>query len=186
MEAVMAEGKRLFLALWPDQSLQETLYSLARRLQKTQGGRRTRKENIHLTLVFLGQVHADKEMELRNRLRQVEAAPFELVIDKSGSFAQARVNWVGPSLQPRSLKGLYNAIRMIAQDVGYRGDNRGFTPHITLLRKSSETVVHDIRPLSWQVNSFYLIESVQTRAGVHYQVVEEFKLTEEQAEDVSV
>ena len=47
-------SRRLFLACWPDQTLQELLDDLARRLHKKNGGRKTARENIHLTLVFLG------------------------------------------------------------------------------------------------------------------------------------
>jgi 2'-5' RNA ligase len=174
----MSESKRLFLACWPDQSLQETLYRLARRFQREHGGRRTARENIHLTLVFLGQVHREKEMELRYRLRNTESAAFELVINKAGAFPGASVCWVGPAVQPKGLKELYGLLRLTTHELGFHTDDKPFVPHITLLRKSRAMVSHDIKPVAWRVGSFYLIESVQTRAGVEYRIVEEFVLTD--------
>ena len=181
----MAESKRLFLACWPEQSLQETLYSLARRFQREYGGRRIACENIHLTLIFLGQVRQEKEIELRSRLRLIEAAHFELVINKAGAFPRAKVCWVAPSVQPDALKELYRILLKTVHDMGFDTDDRPFRPHITLLRKSRAVNAHDIKPLGWEVGSFYLIESVQTRDGVQYRIVEEFRLTDKVAEEKS-
>jgi 2'-5' RNA ligase len=47
---------RLFFACWPDAALQEQLAQLGRQLQRQSGGKPSRRENLHLTLVFLGDV----------------------------------------------------------------------------------------------------------------------------------
>jgi len=146
-------GRRLFLACWPEQSLQETLYSLARRLQRKYGGRKIARQNIHLTLLFLGQVYQQKEQQLRDRLRLLDAKEFEL-----------------------------GALRLISNQLGFDAADKPFRPHVTLLRKSHAAALQEIKPLSWKVDSYYLIESVQTGAGVEYRIVEEFALADEQKE----
>ena len=173
------KGRRLFLACWPDQSLQATLYSLARRLQRKHGGRRTPRQNIHLTLLFLGQVHKQKEQEFRDRLRSLDANEFELELDRVGSFGRCKIKWVGPSIQPNALRTMYSDLRLISNEFGFHTDEKAFRPHITLLRNSHGAAVQEIKPLSWKVDSYYLIESVQTREGVEYRIVEEFKLSDE-------
>ena len=176
-------GRRLFLACWPEQSLQETLYSLARRLQHKYGGRKVARQNIHLTLLFLGQVYQQEEQQLRHRLRLLDAKEFELELDKVGSFGgRWKINWVGPSMQPEAMKSLYSALRLISSELGFDAADTPFRPHVTMLRKSPAAAREEIKPLSWKVDSYYLIESVQTGAGVEYRIVEEFELAEEKKE----
>jgi len=82
VNAGKASSRRLFLACWPDQTLQDLLDSLAQRLQKKHGGRKTVRENIHLTLIFLGQVQPHKEQQLRQQLRTLDVKQFDLELDE--------------------------------------------------------------------------------------------------------
>ena len=176
-------GRRLFLACWPEQSLQATLYSLARRLQRKYGGRKISRQNIHLTLLFLGKVYQQKEQQLRDRLRLLDAREFELELDKVGSFGgRWKINWIGPSMQPEAMKSLYSALRLISSELGFDAADKPFRPHVTLLRNSRVAALEEVKPLSWKVDSYYLIESVQTGAGVEYRIVEEFELADEKKE----
>ncbi len=171
-------GRRLFLACWPDQSLQELLYDLAKQLQLKQGGRRTKKENIHLTLVFLGQVHQQKEQNLRKRLRLLDIKQFDLELDHTGSFTHCRINWVGPSSRPSGLNELQSVLKRISHEAGVSSDNRPYRPHISLLRDAATHAGHAIKPVHWKVKKYCLIESTLRRTGVEYNVVEEFPLAE--------
>jgi 2'-5' RNA ligase len=54
--SLTARPLRLFFACWPDAALQEQLAQLGRQLQRQSGGKPSRRENLHLTLVFLGDV----------------------------------------------------------------------------------------------------------------------------------
>ncbi len=85
---------------------------------------------------------------------------------------------VGSSIQPDALRTMYSDLLLISNELGIHTDNKAFRPHITLLRNSHGAAVQEIKPLSWKVNSYYLIESVQTREGVEYRVIEEFPLAE--------
>ncbi len=171
-------GRRLFLACWPDQSLQETLYDLARHLQLKHGGRRTKKENIHLTLVFLGQVHQEKELQLRQQLRLLDFKQFDLELDQAGSFTHCRINWVGPAIMPRGLKELHAVLKRVIQQLGYHSEQGSYVPHISLLRDCHSEYEHAIRPIQWKVNKYCLIESRKKRDGVEYKILEEFPLAE--------
>ncbi len=172
-------GRRLFLACWPDQSLQELLYDLARRLQLKHGGRRTERENIHLTLVFLGQVHQQKEQQMRQRLRLLDIKQFNLELDQAGSFTHCRINWIGPSILPPRLKELYSVLKRISHELGFHTEQRSYRPHISLLRDSHSKTEHAIKPVKWKVNKYCLIESRKKREGMEYKVIEEFPLAED-------
>jgi len=172
-------GRRLFFACWPDQSLQGLLYDLARRLQLKHGGRRTERENIHLTLVFLGQVHQQKEQQLRQQLRLLDIKRFDLELDQAGSFTHCRINWIGPSIWPRGLKELHSVLKRISRELGFHSEQRSYRPHISLLRDSHSEAEHTMRPVHWKVDRYCLIESRKKRDGVEYRVIEEFPLADE-------
>jgi 2'-5' RNA ligase len=171
-------GRRLFLACWPDQSLQELLYDLARHLQLKHGGRRIERENIHLTLVFLGHVHPQNEQLLRQRLRLLDMKQFDLELDQTGSFTHCRLNWVGPSILPTGLKELHSVLKRISHEFALHTEQRAYHPHISLLRDSHSETEHAIKPIQWNVKKFCLIESRQKRGGVEYKTIEEFTLEE--------
>ena len=58
--AVWEETARVFFAIWPDAAAQKRLAELAEQLEAVCDGRKVRAENIHLTLVFLGEVSVDR------------------------------------------------------------------------------------------------------------------------------
>ena len=172
-------GRRLFLACWPDQSMQELLYDIAERLQIKHGGRRTERENIHLTLVFLGMVPQQKEQQLRQQLRLLDIKQFDLELDQTGSFTHCRINWIGPSIVPQGLQELHSVLNRISHELGFHTEERRYRPHISLLRNSHSETGRTIKPVQWKVNRYCLIESRQKRNGVEYKVIEEFPLAEE-------
>ena len=170
-------SRRLFLACWPDQTLQELLYDLARHLQLKHGGRTTSKENIHLTLIFLGQVQEHKERQLREKLRTLDIKQFDLELDETGAFTHCRINWVGPRLIPKGLKDLHNALSLISREFTSHSKEQPYQPHVSLLHNSQTEIEFDIQPMSWKVDRYCLIESKQKGDGVEYEIIEEFPLT---------
>ena len=171
-------SRRLFLACWPDQTLQELLDDLARRLHKKNGGRKTTRENIHLTLVFLGQVHQHQEQQLRQELRTLDVKQFDLELDQTGEFTHCRINWVGPRVIPRELSDLHKALKHISHGIGIDIEDRPYKPHVSLLRNAQYEGEQTINPIPWKVDRYCLIESKLKSNGVEYQILEEFPLAE--------
>jgi 2'-5' RNA ligase len=178
VNAGKASSRRLFLACWPDQTLQDLLDSLAQRLQKKHGGRKTVRENIHLTLIFLGQVHQHKEQQLRQQLRTLDVKQFDLELDEAGAFTHCRINWVGPRKIPKGLKDLHQALKNISHGLGIHTEERAYKPHVSLLRKAESQPEQAIEPIPWKVDRYCLIESKLKSDGVQYDILEEFQLAE--------
>ena len=176
MSTDTGSSRRLFLACWPDQTLQELLDSLAQRLQKKHGGRKTARENIHLTLIFLGQVQQHREQQLRKQLRTLDVKQFDLELDEAGAFTHCRINWVGPRIIPKGLKDLHQALKHISHDLGFHTEERPYKPHVSLLRKAKTQPEQAIKPIPWKVDRYCLIESKLKDNGVQYEILEEFQL----------
>ncbi|WAV92952.1 RNA 2',3'-cyclic phosphodiesterase [Oxalobacter aliiformigenes] len=148
--------KRLFLALLPDQTVVEQLA----RLQKDIPGRKTPRENLHLTLAFLGNQPVSAISGLTDFLDHTEFAPFRLSLDKTGYFPKIRLSWIGPTRIPEALDKLHETTRQFLIPAYIENKKETFRPHITLARQS---VLPDIKidaPIIWQVNRFALMQSV--------------------------
>lgn len=97
-----------------------------------------RKEGLHLTLKFFGQVASERVPPLEAAL--VEAAegcgPLSLCMTGIGSYPpghRARVIWIGLDA-PGGLELLQDRVERICEIAGYPLEGRPFRPHITLGR----------------------------------------------------
>jgi len=98
------------------------------------------KENLHLTLLFLGEV---EDRTLPALCRAVadccgEHPPFTLGVESVGCFPnprRPRVVWAGVAAGSAELIALHDALEPPLLDLGcYRREARQYTPHVTLGR----------------------------------------------------
>lgn len=165
---------RLFYAVMLDDNCKRALDSCCRALRPyLDKGRFTRLENLHLTLVFLGEADLDAA---KNCLHRLQAAPFEIVIAGLGRFRQpgGDVLWAG--VQPE--EGLLRAQRGLedlARQAGFPVEDRPYRPHLTLargVRLIPETNLADLDPLlpncGMQVKAVSLMESRREDGRLRY------------------
>jgi RNA 2',3'-cyclic 3'-phosphodiesterase len=166
-------ARRLFFALWPDPVLKAAIAGAARVPARATSGKRVRDEHIHLTLLFLGQVAADAEARLVRAAADVRVGPFDLELDRVGSFFRARVLWVGPSQVPAQLLELRRQLEAAAAAAAVAFDAKALVPHLTCYRDVRQALDPvPTAPLRWPVRSFALVHSV---AG-QYHVVSQWPL----------
>lgn len=98
-----------------------------------------RPEGIHLTLVFYGNTQAQLipsiEAILDRAARTVE--PMRLHLGGLGAFPnpkRARVLWIGIQGDLGPVHTLQRAVAQGSQGLGFKPDERGFNPHLTLGR----------------------------------------------------
>lgn len=96
-----------------------------------------RKEELHLTLKFIGDADEDGPMVAAVRHALAGVAPFELALGSGGSFggARPRVLWLGvggPGLP--ALRELAETIEVACLGAGFPRDEREFHAHVTLGR----------------------------------------------------
>ncbi|QDU64692.1 2'-5'-RNA ligase [Planctomycetes bacterium Pan216] len=96
-------------------------------------------ENLHLTLVFLGDVHVNDLNGITEALAEVgrEFDPYWLSLRAIGCFpkpARARIVWVGCDEGSDETTTLQDLIATQLEPFGYRRENRPYRPHVTIGR----------------------------------------------------
>ncbi len=168
-----ADTARLFFALWPDPDLKSELAAWAK--QVAGKGRPMRRENIHLTLVFLGATDTVLIPELIALAAGVRFAPFILRLDRAAYWKHNRIIWCGPDEEPQALAALVEDLRMRLDAGGIRYDRKAFVSHLTLVRDAAGlSAVPAWRPLVWETNDFALVASTRVEGRVAYQVLQRF------------
>ncbi|HWQ70042.1 MAG TPA: RNA 2',3'-cyclic phosphodiesterase [Patescibacteria group bacterium] len=98
-----------------------------------------RPENLHLTLKFLGQVEEDRIGAIGQAIAAAATGcgPVRLVFQGLGAFPrprEARVVWIGLSHGSEALVALQAKIEAALESLGFAGEARPFTAHLTLGR----------------------------------------------------
>ncbi|MEZ5583186.1 MAG: RNA 2',3'-cyclic phosphodiesterase [Candidatus Competibacteraceae bacterium] len=165
-----AGTRRLFLALWPDVTQRRQIADLAHPLT---GGRKVNAENLHLTLIFLGNTDSQRQQCYEQALQNISVPSFTLTLDLLGYWPKPHILWLGTSQPLSDLAGLVWELQKRLIGCGFKPKTRPFNAHVTLARKfpgpPPEAVVH--RPVIWPVQRIALIESCPQADGVYYHVL---------------
>ena len=165
--------------------------SIADRLAMTAGGvpgaRWIPRENLHLTLRFLGDTETPQAEDLVGELLTLRAPAFSLRLGGVGLFGDRRRTrqiWAGVEPQP-ALTHLQKKIEQAAQRSGFEPERRKFHPHVTLARlkdapKSKiQQFLHENGHLTtpaFEVAEFTLYRSYLSSDGARYEPQYDFDL----------
>ncbi len=158
---------RLFFALWPDDLTRSKLAATLASLPAL-SGRPVPLRNLHITLVFLGDITNEQQQQLIAEAPSVQAPPFDLVLSQLGCWPQASVAWLEPEAVPPPLPDLVRQLGTVCEQAGLTPDGRPYQPHLTIARKIKRVPAANIAPIHWQIREFALIESVRDRTGSEY------------------
>lgn len=140
------------------------------------------KENLHLTLLFLGHVEADKMDAVRDIATGIERKSFDLVLDTLEGFRQnnAHVLWIGPSESPPELGALHQSLRRQVREIGLHVGKGAYRPHVTLVRKAGLRGKLPEEPelgIQWTAHRCALIASELLPSGSRYEILIERSLS---------
>ncbi|MBU1237240.1 MAG: RNA 2',3'-cyclic phosphodiesterase [Gammaproteobacteria bacterium] len=194
MAKVAGEQCRCFFAVWPDAVAATALYELGRQAQADCGGRPMRRDTLHITLAFLGDIEAGRVADAKRVAETIVVSPFDLMLDRLGYWRHNRILWAGgvssrltfpkgtgrhevavPSnardgAQPHTF--LAEALGDGLRAAGFALDARPFVAHLTLLRDAHCTQVLPLpQPVVWPVREFVLAQSRLSRDGARYDIV---------------
>jgi 2'-5' RNA ligase len=114
-------------------------------------------ENLHVTLLFLGEVPDSEVPEVCQRVAEAVAdvAPFPVKVEGFGAFPEGRrprVLWAGITTGAEQLQHVHDLIEKPLHYMGFRREERRYVPHITLGRLKSERPVPNWPELVQQMN----------------------------------
>lgn len=107
-------------------------------LKQTTKANPTRKENFHLTLLFLGDIDEFHQNKIEKVLDQVTfISRFNLILGNIGTFNKGKdsIAWMGIHDGIESLHTLQQTIVQLINDLGYHFPF-DYQPHITLMRNA--------------------------------------------------
>lgn len=176
---------RSFLAVTPPEWAVDALLDLQEGLP---GANWTPAENLHLTLVFLGDQHRRTLEDLDAALLGVDAAPFELTLSGLGAFGgrDPRLLYADVVESP-PLRLLQAKVATAARRAEIALDGRRYAPHVTLARwgrgrVSAERLGAYLRAQSlfsaapFEVSRFGLYRSELGRDQAHHELMAEYPL----------
>ena len=148
MEAIISDSDlseeqvRSFISIdLEDQQILSRIASILSSLQSLGGDLKpVERENIHLTLKFLGNVSAPRLGEVKSSLQQVIFSAFTTEIKGAGAFPNLNhmnVVWVGVNEGWSQVEQIYEQVEKILSGLGFRREHRPFSPHITIARVRS-------------------------------------------------
>ena len=149
--------RRVFFALWPDESVRRQVVCTTRSAVRRSGGRATPPGNLHITLAFLGPL-TEADLARAVRVPPVASPAFPIVLDRLGFWEGSRVLWIGPSQIPAVLTRLEAVLWDALTAVGFERERRPYRPHVTLARKAGR-VEQAVAPVTWPVAELALVES---------------------------
>ena len=185
---------RIFIAINLPEDIKKELVSCQEKWQDLPV-RRTKKDNLHITLVFIGQVEDSQILEIGKTAKDV-------IINHHGfSINLHNICYGPPGIMPPKMvwamgeknkelseikKDLETAL-LNSENSGFNNpENRDFSPHITLGRIKQwewRRVEPEERPeinkdifLDFEVNSIDIMESRLRRGGSEYIILESISL----------
>lgn len=133
---------RLFVAAVLPQDLLEALSETSASLRDAVRGRYVAPDSLHVTLAFLGEVDAARLDELTEALACACAnhQSIEATLGELGSFGSPRRATLWQAVHGcRELPALADDVRAGLAHAGFAYDQKGFLPHVTLMRAADLT-----------------------------------------------
>jgi len=123
---------RLFVALPLPENVTDSLLALE---QGVPGARWSSREQLHLTLRFIGEVDGRDARAIDETLTAISARRFTLELKGIGAFGgkNPRALWAGVAAND-ALIHLQRKIESAIQRLGFHAEKRKYTPHVTLAR----------------------------------------------------
>jgi 2'-5' RNA ligase len=171
---------RVFFALWPQAAIQRQLYNVAREYQVKCGARVMRAETLHMTLQFIGNIKRSQLPEVISAADEVSAVPaFRLVLNTVLFWKHNRIGYATLSDSEPALKTLAATLQHALANKGFIADSTKFSPHVTLLRNVEHILApQNFMSVTWQVNSFVLVESLTVKQKTQYRILQEWSFTD--------
>ena len=191
MSETPAGAIRAFIAVRLSDEARRVVADLERLAGSPRGVRWVRRENLHVTLKFLGNVETKRIPALEESLRGLAniLLPFEIRLGAPGAFPslrRPRILWVGLEAGASELVSLAGQVEAAGRELGFQTEEREFNAHITIGRvkrpgdlgqmKRVLREAGELQAPPWMAAEFDLMQSDQTPDGSRYTQLTSFPL----------
>jgi 2'-5' RNA ligase len=184
------QSLRTFIALDMPPEIKTALEKYVQPLKSLRGRVSwVKRENLHLTLKFLGDTPANRVDEIAVALQEIAAKLTSFTADIAGSGVfpnekAPRVLWVGINDESETLLKLAQAIDECLYQFGFAKEKRAFTPHLTIGRVKDPRIPAIVCALKEkpfaampaQFNEIIFMQSELNPAGSIYTPLRKLKL----------
>ena len=176
---------RLFIAIDLPEEVKQVIEEIKEQIKDIKGVKPVRKQNLHLTMKFLGEVEEDKVNRIVEAIGKAEFKPFDLALGKLGFFPnekRIRVLWI----DAEPAEPLARLKKEIDKALPLFKDDHPFSAHLTFARikyiasdedkkKILELITNTkIEKKEFLVDKFVLYKSTLMPEGPVYEVVASF------------
>jgi len=149
---------RTFIAIELEDELKNYIFEKQQIIKSdSEKGNFARKENFHLTLRFIGETNPDQVEALKEAIDKTsqQFTFFDLKSGKMGYFPKKnkKIIWLGISEGQITLQQLFSELENNLHKQGFKKDERGLNPHITLGRQI--ILKKDFNKIAEEINILY-------------------------------
>lgn len=185
---------RTFIALEISEAIKEEIIRIQDEINKTNAisGKWVLKDNLHLTLKFLGDTPLDKVERVKEAIKDCfkEDKSINCDIAGVGVFPNdrfARVIWVRIKKGEIEIISLAKKLEKILSKLGFKKEKKDFKTHITICRPKQildrnqfqltlEKINRNFQPKEFVVNKIIFFESTLTPQGPNYATLSSISL----------
>ncbi|MGI5848492.1 MAG: RNA 2',3'-cyclic phosphodiesterase [Christensenellales bacterium] len=136
------------------------LVSLQNELKKIGKGHFTQKNNLHITLKFLGEVPSFKLKSITEAISEPKDNPFLLECQGVSIFNKNGIISVKVAGELGKLTTLYSTLEIALEKRGFEKEKREFRPHITLARNFRITDGCNVETIPYRCYGFKVEELI--------------------------
>lgn len=173
-----AELVRAFVAVLPPEAVARELERLLTHLRTMARLRWASRDQLHITLRFLGERPRPLLERAGETLRRLSVTPFEVTLSRAGGFpnlSRPRTLWLGGETGEAELADLARRVDDALFGLGIERETRPFRSHLTLARHRGEplpsSLLEELRRVpafSWTCSEIALMRSQLTPRGAVY------------------
>lgn len=176
---------RLFIGIPLEKKLVNEIYSLYNKFKNLKNAKFVKKENLHITLKFLGEVEEEKITLIKNAIDNsiLNFEKFFISTNKISGFPEekrAKVIWFNVYKNSEKIEFLFNNLETYLEKIGFKKEEKKFVSHITIARvKEGANIEFAVKNFNFEfkseVLSMALFQSVLTPSGpVYTKIYEKF------------
>lgn len=171
---------RCFIAINLPDEIKNKIVEVAKGLPN-KGIKKVERQNLHLTLKFLGEIDEKKVLEIKEVLENINFNRFEVSLKNFGFFPDRnfiKVVWIGIEKGKEKIIELQKQIDSELEKIGFKKE-KNFEPHLTIARvkflENKKEFLDIFNKLKFEdnfsVSNFDLMRSFLRREGPVYEKI---------------